>query len=202
VKLKGILHDTKQPYTLKQMEKLGSKAGVTTMSIKGVLEEMVSDGVIEMDKIGSTNWYWSFPSKEIARLQAKAQNLEENIDGTKRSVADLEEKVQELFKERVASDERTRKLKELAEIKAKISDQETKMKELSQNDPAKKQQLVQELEECKNAANRWTDNTWVMMDYLKKKHGICKKQLYQMFQITDDFDYPEYSPPKPKKKKR
>ena len=41
--LMGILMDNAQPYTLKEMEKLGSKQKVVSQSIKDVLQELVDE---------------------------------------------------------------------------------------------------------------------------------------------------------------
>lgn len=33
------------------------------MSVKDVLQSLVDDAMVEQDKIGTSNYFWSFPSK-------------------------------------------------------------------------------------------------------------------------------------------
>jgi hypothetical protein len=61
-------------FNLKELEKLGGKAGIGTLfrknfemlvpqTVKDVLESLISDNLVESDKIGAGNFYWSLPSK-------------------------------------------------------------------------------------------------------------------------------------------
>ena len=58
-----IYHEAKEPFNLKEIEKLGSKAGVVEQTIKDVNQTLLDDNLVQSDKIGSANFYWSFPSK-------------------------------------------------------------------------------------------------------------------------------------------
>lgn len=58
-----IYHDSRIPYNLKEIESRGSKAGVVSQTIKDVNQSLVDDSMVMVDKIGSANIYWSFPSK-------------------------------------------------------------------------------------------------------------------------------------------
>ena len=53
----------KEPFNLKEIEHFGSKAGVVQQTIKDVNQSLVDDGMVQADKIGSANFFWSFPSK-------------------------------------------------------------------------------------------------------------------------------------------
>jgi len=61
-----------------------------------------------------------------------------------------------------------------------------------------KENLTKLLKICKDAAIRWTDNTWALADYLKKKYQCHPKDVQRQLEMKDDFDYPEYVPPKKK----
>ncbi len=62
-------------FHLKDIEKLGTKKGIIFQSIKDVLDSLVSDNLVESDKIGSSNFYWSLPSKIY---QVKKNTIEKN----------------------------------------------------------------------------------------------------------------------------
>ena len=67
---------------LKELEKLGVKAGVIIQAIKEILDVLVADSLVESDKIGSANFYWSLPSKAnevmIAKNKANHLKIEQN----------------------------------------------------------------------------------------------------------------------------
>ncbi|KAJ3497572.1 hypothetical protein NMY22_g19685 [Coprinellus aureogranulatus] len=45
--------------------KLGPKMkGIVSQTVKEVLQGLVDDGLVQMDKIGSSNFFWSFPSQQ------------------------------------------------------------------------------------------------------------------------------------------
>ena len=71
--LMEILMDNAQPYTLKEMEKLGSKRKVVSQSIKDVLQELVDDGIVHLEKIGTSNYYWAFPSEANQKKRKKLE---------------------------------------------------------------------------------------------------------------------------------
>ncbi|GBG29545.1 Meiotic nuclear division protein 1-like [Hondaea fermentalgiana] len=200
-RIKGILQEKKEPFTLKQIEKVGAKAGVAQMSIKGVLEEMVSDNLVCMDKIGSTNWFWSFPSEQKAGLQAKLKRTTEELQAAKESVAKARAEKEALLAARVPSESRQAKLAELAELRQKAAATAEDLGKLRENDPAQMVELVRKIDVCKEAANRWTDNTWTLMDYVRKKYGKQKKEVMQWLEMKDDFDYPVFTQPKKRARK-
>mmetsp|Transcript_14216 Transcript_14216/g.35971 ORF Transcript_14216/g.35971 Transcript_14216/m.35971 type:complete len:215 (-) Transcript_14216:510-1154(-) len=201
-KLKELLQNAKEPFTLKQIEKMGAKAGVSQMAIKGQIEEMVSDNIVDMDKIGSTNWFWSFPSKEVNTLETKASKLHQELVAVRADVKRALERKRELEVERKPSEERKKLLARLAELTALKAQQAQALETLKENDPNKAVEIVKQIEVCKEAANRWTDNTWELLSYLRKKLGKNKKELMPMLGIKDDFDYVEYAPVKKRSKKK
>lgn len=56
IKLLEIFHETKDFFQLKELEKLGPKMkGIVSQSVKEVLQSLVDDNLVQMDKIGSSN---------------------------------------------------------------------------------------------------------------------------------------------------
>ena len=70
-----IFKEDQSFFHLKDIEKLGTKKGIIFQSIKEVLDSLVADNLVEVDKIGSSNFYWSLPSKIY---QVKKNALEKN----------------------------------------------------------------------------------------------------------------------------
>ncbi len=60
-----IYHDEKTPFNLKEIERIGSKFGVVQQTIKDINQSLCDDNLVMSDKIGSSNFFWSFPSKVL-----------------------------------------------------------------------------------------------------------------------------------------
>eukprot|EP00729_Bicosta_minor_P014323 gene14323-14194_t len=61
-----FFHETKTFFQLKEVEKRVSKEkGITSMAIKDVVDELISDGLVHVEKIGTSNYYWSYPSEAV-----------------------------------------------------------------------------------------------------------------------------------------
>jgi len=74
-----IFYTKKEFFLLKELEKIAPKEkGITSQSVKDVLQSLVDDNLVDTDKIGTSVYFWSFPSKAT-------QNR-------KRAIADVEEK--------------------------------------------------------------------------------------------------------------
>jgi Fe2+ or Zn2+ uptake regulation protein len=61
-KMLQLLHERREFFQLKELEKLAPKEkGITANSVKDVVQALVDDGVIDTDKIGGSVHFWSFP---------------------------------------------------------------------------------------------------------------------------------------------
>ncbi len=194
--------DNPQPYTLKQLEKLAQKKGVNTQTLKDVLSEMVSDGQVDLDKIGSTNWYWSFPNREQNALKTQLAKFEKEIQAVNADVAAAETQKKTLQQDRIPSKERTEKLKLLNSLRNDERELNLQLENLRENDPEKIQKMIELSDLCLAAANKWTDNTFQLTSFLKKKYSKNSKEAFHILRIKDDFDYVEEYKPSSKKPRK
>eukprot|EP00889_Picochlorum_renovo_P006095 jgi/Picre1/33125/NNA_008451.t1 len=67
--IQSIFHDSKSVFVLKDIEKMAVKKGVVAQSVKDVLQSLVDDDLVHQDKIGISNFFWSFPSEVAVRLE-------------------------------------------------------------------------------------------------------------------------------------
>ena len=44
--------------------------GITSMSVKEILQSLVDDGMVDTDKIGTCVYFWAFPSKASQKVSA------------------------------------------------------------------------------------------------------------------------------------
>jgi hypothetical protein len=77
-----------------------------------------------------------------------------------------------------------------------------KLQELRHNDPEEMDKVRKLTAINKEAADRWTDNLWVIKAFLTKKKGMAGKEADKVLKIDSSFDYPVYEPPKPVKEKK
>ncbi|GJJ06597.1 hypothetical protein Clacol_000790 [Clathrus columnatus] len=145
-KMKGI-----GEHTLSAVDRLDLCTSPVSQSVKEVLQSLVDDNLVQSDKVGASNFFWSFPSQHGAALMnrvnaAKKQNqiLQANISEVKNLIE----------QERVA--ERTAFLALLAE---KTSEIEKLRKELAQYgscDPVQVEAKRRAIALAHEAAVRWT----------------------------------------------
>lgn len=191
----NVFHEQKVPLTLKDVEKLGSKAGVVQQTIKDVLASLVDDSLVEMDKIGATNWYWSFPSQQISKRIGLISTLEARQQELTKKIKALMDKKTELEKDRKPTPARAKALEELEKHQQRFNELSTKFEMCKASDPARTLKLQQAVKVAQESANRWTDNTWTLADYMKKKYGVSRQDVQKQLQMSNDFDYPVYKPP-------
>ena len=62
------------------MEKIAPKLkGITSMSVKEVVTSLVDDSMVDTDKIGTSVYFWAFPSKASANRKRKLDTLSGQI---------------------------------------------------------------------------------------------------------------------------
>ncbi|OWZ14522.1 Dephospho-CoA kinase [Phytophthora megakarya] len=175
-----IYHESKEVFNLKEMEKLGSKAGIVLQTVKDVNQALVDDALVDCDKIGSGNYFWSFPSKLSQSRKRKLSELEQRRQTVQEKVVKVQQSIEDQKAVRSESDERVQNLRRLEEQKAKVQALRTKVQHMAENDPA----ILDELE--RKVYNVYTLKSWVV-----KKRGVEGKEVDKWLGIKDDFDYVE-----------
>ena len=49
------------------------------MSVKDVLQSLVDDNMVDSERVGTSNYYWAFPSKALHARKRKLQDLEKQV---------------------------------------------------------------------------------------------------------------------------
>jgi len=63
-------------YHIKEIEKLAHKKGIHPMIVKEVLDSLIADYLVDMEKVGASSYYLALPSKTYL---GKQQNLKKYI---------------------------------------------------------------------------------------------------------------------------
>ena len=86
-KMLEVFYEKKDFFLLKELEKIGPKEkGVVAQSVKEVVQSLVDDDLVDSDKIGTSVYFWAFPSKATAVRKRKLNQTEEKLDQTKKKL--------------------------------------------------------------------------------------------------------------------
>ncbi|XP_059149140.1 meiotic nuclear division protein 1 homolog isoform X2 [Physella acuta] len=179
-------------FQLKDLEKLCPKEkGITAMSVKDVVQSLVDDGIVDSDKIGTSIYFWAFPSKASQNRKRKLDELENKLKELEAKKQQLVATVEKSKEGKEDTDEREEVLEELSkrqQEKKQILEELEKYKEC---DPEVLEQMKLETEQAREAANRWTDNIFSTKSWIKNKFSFEESVINQQFGIPSDFDYVE-----------
>ncbi|KAL3668813.1 hypothetical protein V7S43_006106 [Phytophthora oleae] len=172
-----IYHESKEVFNLKEVEKLGSKAGVVLQTVKDVNQGLVDDVLVDCDKIGSGNYFWSFPSKLSQSRKRKLREFEQRRQTAQEKLAKVKKNIEEQKTLCSESEERVQKLRRLEEQKAKVKALRTRVQHLAENDPAILEELERKVRMAKEGSDRWTDNVYTLKSWVVKKRGVEGKEV-------------------------
>ena len=57
------------------------------MSVKDVLQSLVDDSMVDCERVGTSNYYWAFPSKALHARKRRLDELEKQVPPRARSGA-------------------------------------------------------------------------------------------------------------------
>jgi hypothetical protein len=179
-------------FQLKDLEKHLPKAtGIIPQSVKEVLQSLVDDRLVNGEKIGISNYFWSFPSQALAARTAVIEQLEGEIGRLREAREKFESQAAEAASVRQDTLERKTLLERLAELETKHKTLAARLELHRANDPKLLEAKRQAAQEAKTAANRWTDNIFTVQGYCANNFGINRSAFNEQFGLSDDFDYIE-----------
>ncbi len=188
----NIFHESKSVFLLKDIEKIASKRGVVLQSIKDVLQSLVDDDLVHAEKIGVSNYFWSFPSEAAVKLDGEINKLKNQLTARKAEETKLNG---ELAKSKVGKEDSAERQTLVRQVSLLEAEVETNCLELSNynaNDPERFEALKQGASVAFDSANRWTDNVFCLQSWAGKKFGgMDLTGFFKSHGIDDSFDYVE-----------
>uniref|UniRef100_A0A8C2SKW3 Meiotic nuclear divisions 1 n=2 Tax=Coturnix japonica TaxID=93934 RepID=A0A8C2SKW3_COTJA len=187
-----IFFETKDVFQLKDIEKIASKdKGITSMSVKEVLQSLVDDGMVDTDRIGTSNYFWAFPSKALHARKRKLEELQTQFAESNQKKEMLQKGIEKSKIGREDTAERAALMKELAALRQKKEQLKAEIEKYRECDPDVVEEMRQTGKVAKEAANRWTDNIFAIKSWAKRKFGFEESRIDKSFGIPEDFDYIE-----------
>ena len=172
-----IFHDEKKPFLLKDIEKIASKKGVVLQSVHEILNSLVDDDLVKMDKIGTTNWYWSFPSEHATKLEQNLNQCDEALKQLAKELKQLDEDIENEKSKNKENDAESsaqdRKNAEMALQAAKDENAKVlkELAKLQESNPELQESVAKGVDTMRLAADRWTDNLFLVKSWVDKKMG-------------------------------
>ncbi|EQC40814.1 hypothetical protein SDRG_01882 [Saprolegnia diclina VS20] len=186
-----IYHESLDVFNLKEVEKLGSKAGVVLQTIKDVNQALLDDNLVDTDKIGAGNYFWSFPSKAVQQRKRKLEDLEARRDDLRAKLTHVQSSVEKHKSLQTQSDDRAERLAKLSALKSQADEMQKKIALLQENDPDLLKKLDAKAKMAKEGVDRWTDNVFNLKSWVIKKNSCSSAEVEKWLGIPDDFDYVE-----------
>jgi hypothetical protein len=187
-------------HSIKELEKaLPSVGSINGMQVKEYVQAMLDDNEIRVEKIGSGNWYWSFPSEDKIRKEEALDRAQTDRDKGVAALVEARKKLEEAEAARaedgdmvIGGDSMSRK--DLTERNELLTQQiETLRKELasySNNDPVEVEKRKGLVEMMKNEAEKHTDHIQSMEGWIRSNAGVDRETAINMKRswYGDQFD--------------
>ncbi|XP_030048552.1 meiotic nuclear division protein 1 homolog [Microcaecilia unicolor] len=185
-----IFFETKDVFQLKDLEKIAPKEkGITSMSVKEVLQSLVDDAMVDSERIGTSNYFWAFPSKALHARKRKLEALEMQLSEGNQKKKSLQQSTEKARVGRQDTEERATLTKELAAHQQKKEKLKAEVEKYQECDPDVVEEIRQVSKIAKEAANRWTDNIFAVKSWAKRKFGFEENKIDKHFGIPETFDY-------------
>ncbi|KAI9245514.1 meiotic nuclear division protein 1 [Phascolomyces articulosus] len=187
-RLLEYLHETGDFFQLKELEKAGPKKGIVAQSVKEVIQSLVDDGLVVTDKIGTSNYFWSFPSTTANIKRQKLEGLQERVQSQRDKKEQFQKAIEQARLGREPSAERDEILQKYYDGLKDQKRLEHELKQYQDNDPETYRAKEKAAVIAKEAANRWTENIWNLLRYCVDKCNMDYREMEKLFNVDTDMD--------------
>lgn len=185
-----VFYEKKDVFQLKDLEKIGPKEkGVIAQAVKDVVQSLVDDGLVDSEKIGTSVYFWSFPSKAVSTRKRKIDELKTKVEDAQKKLKFVDSQLAKAQVGREDSSEREELMSKLSDLER---DRDKVLAELEKHkdcDPEVLEEVKKQTLVAKEATNRWTDNIFSIKSWVKNKFFIEESVLNKQFGIPEELDY-------------
>jgi len=170
------LRSTGTCHTLKDLEKsLPGVASIAGIQVKEYIQALLDEDKLRVEKIGSGNWYWCFGSDEKHERERQLDRVKMEVEKARKSCSDAEVALaaESTCRQQEADDASCDGEREiLAMKKAEMEAEVKRLRAVQKSDSSKSvRQLQQELAEFRQQAMQWTDNVYILEEYIRRLAG-------------------------------
>lgn len=163
--------------------------GIIAQSVKDVLQSLVDDRLVCAEKIGISNYYWSFPSAAAHARRQKLGKLEGDLEAGRKREAELRALTAKAGQGREETSHRSQLLERWVVLEAEFKEVTAALDDFKENDPALHEARKAELGKQRTSINRWTDNIMTVQSYCSSNFNIEAGQMREAFAIPSDLDF-------------
>lgn len=183
-------YETRDFFQLKDLEKaLPKSKGITSMTVKEVIQSLVDDRLVCAEKIGTCNYFWAFPSAALHSRTAVRERLQGELAGLKQKSFTLTEQIEQERASRPESAERREAMEKHASLRKALQKIYEELAEYKENDPVAFQARIRQVQEMRTGINTWTDNLFSLEDWCVKNMGVDRSAFKDMFGLSENIDY-------------
>ncbi|KAK4874044.1 hypothetical protein RN001_013404 [Aquatica leii] len=187
-----LFYEKREFFQLKDLEKIAPKEkGIIANSVKDVVQKLVDEGEIDTDKIGTSVYFWAFPSKATNTRKRKLAELTNQYEQSNKKLKVTEESLAELELGKEDTVKRNEYLDEVMDLEIQKKNLNKELQHYVENDPVALKKMQDQIKGLKEAANRWTDNIFSVKSWCKRKFNVEDQMLNKQFGISSDLDYVE-----------
>lgn len=172
-------HRTAQAHNIKDLEKtLPQVSSISGMHVKDYLQSLSDDNKIRVEKIGSGNWYWSFPSDEKKAKDAALVKAREENSKAHAATAELQCKVEAAGAaraEEIGGDRSTLTAKH-AVLLQELEKLRGELNAYSEQDPVEMEKKVADIQQSRLDVNKCSDQILTMESWLNAQLGCGDRQ--------------------------
>ena len=138
----------------------------------------IRDSLVNMDKIGASNFFWAFPAAEGLKAQRRRDELLDRVQQAraKRDRAAADADAARVGREEDESGSRAKKLKKRADLQQRCAELDARHEQLKENDPKEIARLAKQTRDMIGSANRWIDNIFTIKSWLVKKKARARSR--------------------------
>lgn len=182
-----FFYEKRDFFNLKELEKmLPKEKGIVQQTVKDVVQSLVDDHLVTVEKIGTSNYFWSFPSTALITRRNQLDTLNAEIARLERQALELEEAIREAGRGREDTPHRRELSEQVSLLEAQMADAKGKFEAIRHLDPALIAEKRRTLQQAQAGLERWTDNILTIQSFCCNQFGMSKTDFNQQFGI--DFE--------------
>ncbi|KAJ4344458.1 uncharacterized protein N0V89_012200 [Didymosphaeria variabile] len=197
--IQAWFHKTAVAHSIKDLEKtLPQVASISGMQVKDYLQALQDDNKIRVEKIGSGNWYWSFPSDEKKAREAALEHARDEFNKADAVVTEWQMKVDDAGAVRSEDDEalahtgmdRKSLITKHGGLTKELEQLRQGLAAYSEQDPIEVDKKKHEAQQCQADVDKYTDQILSMEGWLKERLSGDPEQMMQTKRVLygDEFD--------------
>lgn len=182
--------ETRDVFQLKDLEKSMPKLkGITAQTVKEVLQSLVDDRIVNGERIGISNYFWSFPSMALKTRTARIQALSADIEKLAKVQGEAEGEIALAANMREDVNDRPQKLARLAAEEGRLRALQEELDQFREMDPDLFAERKGLMKKAKEGCDRWTDNVFTLQSHCAATFNIQRSDFFSQFGISEEFDY-------------